>query len=626
MSSHMSYISYPDFNGQAMTYHLSTVMPWSYTDRPANTVNGDQTSVNGDGKLKSDSSDLGESNAAGGDLPRMAMAADHASKAVSFPAVVHGQNGGFRWQGAKAFTIDGLRTWGKVRGKKCAFLNHVGTDPDSTHKRAKKSCEDLMNQSQHIQHVFHKYTTQDVVDNRLRVKFLIRTARYLALQGSAFRGHDESKSSDNRGNFLKLLEVLVEDNEIFANLISKAPRNAIYTSPKIQKEIFHIYSMKVRKTIREEIGDAKFCIIIDEACDKSKKEQMAIVLRFVDKDGIVRERFFGLVHVSETSVQTLKKEIYFVLYNHTLEIQNIRGQGYDGASNMRDEWNGLQALILKDCPYAYYIHCLAHLLQLTLVAVSQVVIPVHHVFTKLTSVLNIVGAFCKRNDELKHAKADEIAHMLALDERETSKGLNQIGTLQRASETQRGSHFKSVSSLINMFSETCDVLINIMEDRVTYASREDVDATYEVITSFEFVFVLHLMKNIMVIADLFSQALQCQSQDILNVMRLVSSTKVLLQKMRDEEWQNLLEKVISFCKARNIDIPYMNAQYIARQATTERSFLAMNIVNTRLCNKMDDDFLTDTLITYIERDIAKKSSMESVIDDFRDMKEHKVRF
>ncbi|KAH9750577.1 TTF-type domain-containing protein [Citrus sinensis] len=423
-----------------------------------------------------------------------------------------------------------------MRGKKCAFLNHVGTNPDSTHKRAKKSCEDLMNQSQHIQHVFHKYTTQDIVDNRLRVKFLIRTARYLALQDSAFRGHDESESSDNRGNFLKLLEVLVEDNKIFVDFISKAPRNAIYTSPKIQTEIFHIYSMKVRKTIREEIGDAKFCIIIDEARDKSKKEQMAIVLRFVDKDGIVRERFFGLVHVSETSVQTLKKEIYFVLYNHTLEIQNIRGQGYDSASNMRDEWNGLQALILKDCPYAYYIHYLAHLLQLTLVAVSQVVIHVHQCFTKLTSVVNIVGASCKRNDELKHAKANEIAHMIALDELETGKGLNQIGTLQRASETQWGSHFKSVYSLINMFSETCEVLINIMEDGVTYASRGDADAAYEVITSFEFVFVLHLMKNIMAITDLLSQALQCQSQDILNAMRLVSSTKVLLQKMRDEEW------------------------------------------------------------------------------------------
>ena len=60
--------------------------------------------------------------------------------------------------------------------------------------------------------------------------------------------------------------------------------------------------------------------------------------------------------------------------------------------------------------------------------------------------------------------------------------------------------------------------------------------------------------------------------------------------------------------------------------TTERFFSAMSIVKTRLRNKMDDDFLADTLITYIERDIAKNISMESVIDDFRDMKECKVRF
>jgi hypothetical protein len=36
------------------------------------------------------------------------------------------------------------------------------------------------------------------------------------------------------------------------------------------------------------------------------------------------------------------------------------GQGYDGASNMRGEWNGLQALFINDCPYAYYLHYLAH--------------------------------------------------------------------------------------------------------------------------------------------------------------------------------------------------------------------------------------------------------------------------
>ena len=39
-----------------------------------------------------------------------------------------------------------------------------------------------------------------------------------------------------------------------------------------------------QKAIRKEIGDAKFCLIVDEACDESMNEQMAIVIRFVDKD------------------------------------------------------------------------------------------------------------------------------------------------------------------------------------------------------------------------------------------------------------------------------------------------------------------------------------------------------
>jgi hypothetical protein len=70
---------------------------------------------------------------------------------------------------------------------------------------------------------------------------------------------------------------------------------------------------------------------------------------------------------------TLKKEIYSLLSCYNLDIQNIRGQGYDGASNMRGESNGLQALISHDCPYAYYIHCFAHRLQLALVAASKAV-------------------------------------------------------------------------------------------------------------------------------------------------------------------------------------------------------------------------------------------------------------
>ncbi|CAL2253328.1 unnamed protein product [Prunus armeniaca] len=60
------------------------------------------------------------------------------------------------------------------------------------------------------------------------------------------------------------------------------------------------------------------------------------------------------------------------------------------------------------------------------------------------------------------------------------------------------------------------------------------------------------------------QALQCQSQYIINAMNLVSSTKALIQELRDDGWDSSLTKVNSFCEARNIDILDMNARYVAR--------------------------------------------------------------
>lgn len=66
------------------------------------------------------------------------------------------------------------------------------------------------------------------------------------------------------------------------------------------------------------------------------------------------------MHVHDTTAATLKKEVCDVLTRYNLEIHNMRGQWYDDASNMSDAFNGLQALFLKDCPYAYYVHCFAH--------------------------------------------------------------------------------------------------------------------------------------------------------------------------------------------------------------------------------------------------------------------------
>ena len=97
---------------------------------------------------------------------------------------------------------------------------------------------------------------------------------------------------------------------------------------------------------------------------------------------------------------------------------------------MRGEWNELQALICKECLYAYYIHCFAHRLQLALVIASSKVSVVHQIFNNLTSIINSTTSSSKRNDELKDAQAIDVARKLSNNEIESRRGLNQIGTLK----------------------------------------------------------------------------------------------------------------------------------------------------------------------------------------------------
>jgi hypothetical protein len=59
------------------------------------------------------------------------------------------------------------------------------------------------------------------------------------------------------------------NKEVNKVVLENAPKNAKYTSPDVQKEILSTLSQKVQKLTREEIGDNKFCIMVDEARDES---------------------------------------------------------------------------------------------------------------------------------------------------------------------------------------------------------------------------------------------------------------------------------------------------------------------------------------------------------------------
>ena len=67
----------------------------------------------------------------------------------------------------------------------------------------------------------------------------------------------------------------------------------------------------------------------------------------------------AIVHVTETTSAYLKSSIDELFADLKLSLKQVRGQGYDGASNMRGELNGFKSLIMRDSRAAYYVHCFA---------------------------------------------------------------------------------------------------------------------------------------------------------------------------------------------------------------------------------------------------------------------------
>ena len=126
----------------------------------------------------------------------------------------------------------------------------------------------------------------------------------------------------------------------------------------------------IRSEIVKKIKNSKyFSVILDCTPDASYQEQMSLIIRYVDSSSshvCIEESFLGFLDVNDTTGQGLFDVLENELKLLDLDIDDVRGQGYDNGSNMKGKYQGVQKKLLDVNPRAFYSACGCHSLNLTL--------------------------------------------------------------------------------------------------------------------------------------------------------------------------------------------------------------------------------------------------------------------
>jgi hypothetical protein len=106
-----------------------------------------------------------------------------------------------------------------------------------------------------------------------------------------------------------------------------------YLGHNIQNEVIDLIAAAIRSEIIRKIKESKyFSIILDCTPDISHQKQMSLIIRYVhtSSDSVrVEESFLGFLDINDTTGQGLFDVLQNELKNLDLDIDNVRGQGYD---------------------------------------------------------------------------------------------------------------------------------------------------------------------------------------------------------------------------------------------------------------------------------------------------------
>ena len=354
-----------------------------------------------------------------------------------------------------------------------------------------------------------------------------------------------------------------------------------------------------------------FSVMADECKDASKREQLAIAVRYVDPGtGTIHEHFLTMVEVSSLTAESLTRYILETLKKHSLDPKHIVSQAYDGASVMSGRCVGVQERVREFAPYALYIHCYAHNLNLALVDCVQGVADASEFFSLLQS-LYVFMSTTK-------------AHALFIEKQKEIHPKKQIRQLQRFSDTRWACRQSAVAAVCITF----DALLETLEDIATghgsdHSKAIEATGLLHKFKNFKFLLCLIVSDKIFSHTRCLSEQLQSINMDLAKAAELVVATMDSLQDLgSDDKWDHLYEYVESVANLygieksqqpqRNRRIPGRFQDVMVLESTGARDVLSSSQdFKTSLFYPMLATFLSELRRRFNSRNVTLLTAMQA---------------
>ncbi|XP_071965524.1 zinc finger MYM-type protein 1-like [Antedon mediterranea] len=294
-------------------------------------------------------------------------------------------------------------------------------------------------------------------------------------------------------------------------------------------------------------------------------EQVSFVLRYA-LEGETYESFLKFQNVESTTAEALFKCLCETLKTWGLDIKTLRGQGYDGASNMSGRYNGLKTKVLNENPKALYVHCSNHCLNLVLVAAFKSNILCKNFFGIVVERLYVIIEASPKRDSIfvRCQKERNIQHP---------------SSLKRLSETRWASHCDSLRTIEKTLPALLDALEEIAEEEHDNKIVSNAIGLLESVSTFDFIAAFTVLKDILETIRVASDALQERGIAIDTALQLIDNAeKALADKRSDEYYKTLMsnaKKLASKC-----EIPTEFKQHRQRRRKQQSGELAGDEVLT----------------------------------------------